>query len=91
MCEGIFLADAAVLGLTGGAIDVPWVGPSAGSLTLWPISSSNAMGLPSQQLSFVPWWLVGEALAFSLVAILLSGAYPARVARLGPIEALRYE
>ena len=49
-------------------------------------------GLPSQQIWFVPWWLVGGALAFSLVASLLSGAYPAgRAARLEPLDALRYE
>jgi putative ABC transport system permease protein len=88
----IFLAEAAVLGLTGGAIGVA-LGWSIGRIINFGANIFiERQGLPSQEIWFVPWWLVGGALAFSLVASLLSGAYPAaRAARLDPIEALRYE
>lgn len=88
----IFLAEAAVLGLTGGAIGVA-LGWSIGRIINFVANIFiERQGLPSQQIWFVPWWLVGAALSFSLVASLLSGAYPAaRAARLDPIEALRYE
>lgn len=88
----IFLAEAAVLGVAGGSL---------GILLGWSIGKAinfganifiERQGLPSQQIWFVPWWLVVGALVFSLVASLLSGAYPAaRAARLEPLEALRYE
>jgi putative ABC transport system permease protein len=45
-----------------------------------------------EQIWFVPWWLVGSAIAFAIVVSLLSGLYPAsRAARLDPVQALRYE
>ena len=88
----IFLAEAAVLGVTGGALGVA-MGWSIGRIINFAANIFiERQGLPSQQIWFVPWWLVFGALAFSLVASLLSGAYPAaRAARLDPIEALRYE
>ena len=48
--------------------------------------------LAPEQIWFVPWWLVGSAIAFAIVVSLLSGLYPAaRAARLDPVQALRYE
>jgi putative ABC transport system permease protein len=88
----IFLAEAAVLGLAGGAAGVG-LGWSIGKIINFGANVyMERQGLPSQQIWFVPWWLVGGALAFSLVASLASGAYPAaRAAKLDPVEALRYE
>jgi putative ABC transport system permease protein len=88
----IFLAEAAVLGLTGGILGVA-MGWSIGKIINFGANIFlQRQGLSSQQIWFVPWWLVGGALAFSVVASLLSGAYPAaRAARLDPVEALRYE
>jgi putative ABC transport system permease protein len=88
----IFLAEAAVLGVAGGAMGV-LIGWSIGKIINFGANVFiQRQGLPSQQIWFVPWWLVGGALAFSLFASLLSGAYPAtRAARLEPLDALRYE
>jgi putative ABC transport system permease protein len=88
----IFLAEAAVLGLTGGAIGV-LLGWSIGRIINFGATVyMQSQGVPAQDFWFVPWWLVLGALTFSLFASLLAGAYPAaRAARLDPVEALRYE
>jgi putative ABC transport system permease protein len=88
----IFLAEAAVLGLVGGVLGV-LIGWAIGTVINFGTNVFiQRQGLPAQQIWFVPWWLVFGALAFSLVASLLSGAYPAsRAAKLEPLEALRYE
>jgi ABC-type antimicrobial peptide transport system permease subunit len=88
----IFLAEAAVLGISGGVLGV-LLGWSIGRVINFGAGVfMQRQGVPPQDFWFVPWWLVLGALAFSLVASLLSGAYPAaRAARLDPVEALRYE
>jgi len=41
--------------------------------------------LAPEQIWFVPWWLVGSAIAFAVIVSLVSGLYPAaRAARFGP-------
>jgi ABC-type antimicrobial peptide transport system permease subunit len=88
----IFLAEAAVLGFAGGVLGVT-LGWAIGKIINFGANIYlQNQGQPPQQIWFVPLWLVGAALAFSVVASLLSGAYPAaRAARLEPLDALRYE
>ena len=88
----LFFAEAAVMGLMGGAFGV---------LLGWSIGRVINIGanlylarqsFPPEQIWATPWWLVGGAIVFAIVVSFVSGLYPAaRAARLDPVQALRYE
>ena len=88
----LFLAEAAVMGLMGGALGVAlgWViGRVINAGANFYLRRQN---LPPENLWAVPWWLVGGAIAFAIVISMISGLYPAaRAAKLEPVQALRYE
>jgi len=88
----LFLAEAAAMGLVGGALGVAlgWViGRLINVGTNFYLRRQN---LPPENLWAVPWWLVGGAIAFAIVISMISGLYPAaRAAKLDPVQALRYE
>ncbi len=88
----LFLAEAAVMGLVGGALGVAlgWViGRLINVGTNFYLRRQN---LPPENLWAVPWWLVGGAIAFAIVISMISGLYPAaRAAKLDPVQALHYE
>ena len=90
--KNLFLAEAAVMGLAGGALGVVlgWViGRLINFGTNFYLRRQN---LPPENLWTVPWWLVGGAIAFAIVISMISGLYPAaRAAKLDPVQALRYE
>ena len=80
--QGIFLAEAAVLALIGGAVGV------AAGIGLATLARVAVPGLPVH----TPMEFVGAALAVSLVTGLASGVLPARrAASLDPVDALRAE
>ncbi len=88
----LFFAEAGVMGLLGGIFGVMlgWLIGSA--LTFGTNVYLHKRDLPPIDLSSVPWWMVGSAIAFSIVVSLAAGIYPAsRAAKLNPVEALRYE
>jgi putative ABC transport system permease protein len=89
----LFFAEAATMGLAGGAVGVAlgWVIGRAinfgSNLYLHKI-----MKMPAENLWTVPLWLVGGAIGFAVLVSIAAGIYPAaRAARLDPVQALRYE
>ena len=84
----IFLFEAGLLGLVGGAIGIA-IGYSLGKSA--EIIATQALGTNLLQAAF-PWYLIVGALTFSFVVGAASGIFPAmQAANLKPADALRYE
>ena len=85
----LFLLEAALIGLLGGAV---------GSLVGWLItlglnqrilSTMETAELPTSKIFVVTWWLVGGVIGFSMLISAAAGLIPAmRAARLEPVQAL---
>jgi putative ABC transport system permease protein len=81
----IFLAEAGVLGLIGGAIGIAL---GVGLSKLVELIGTQALG-PGLLQTQISWWLVLGALLFSLVIGIVSGLLPAiQASRMEPVEAL---
>jgi putative ABC transport system permease protein len=90
--RGLFFAEAGVMGIFGGAVGVALGWTIGRVINLGANVYLKRQHFPPEQIWFVPWWLVGGAIAFAIVVSLISGLYPAsRAARLDPVQALRYE
>jgi putative ABC transport system permease protein len=88
----LFFAEAGAMGLLGGIFGV-FIGWLIGqAITIGTNIYLHRRDLPSIEISAVPWWMVGGAIAFAIAVSLAAGLYPAaRAARLNPVEALHYE
>jgi putative ABC transport system permease protein len=90
--RGLFFAEAGVMGLFGGIVGVGLGWAIGRALNFATNIYLKKQGLPAIDLSSVPLWLVGSAIAFAFIVSMLAGIYPAsRAAKLNPVEALRYE
>jgi len=88
----LFFVEAGAMGLVGGIFGVVLGWMIGRAVTFGTNAYLARQQLPPIDLSSVPWWMVGAAIAFSFVVSLAAGIYPAaRAARLNPVEALRYE
>jgi putative ABC transport system permease protein len=88
----LFFAEAGVMGALGGALGVALGWAIGRVINVGTNVYLRSQDLSPEQIWFVPWWLVGGAVAFAIVVSLLSGLYPAaRAARLDPVQTLRYE
>lgn len=90
--KSLFFAEAAAMGLAGGAFGVAlgWaIGRVINLGTNWWFARQD---LPPENFWLVPWWLVAAAIVMAVIVSLVSGLYPAaRAAKLDPVQALRYE
>ncbi len=90
--QGLFFAEAGVMGLLGGICGVAFGWLIGRGLNLGTNIYLARQSLPATTISLVPWWMVGGAIGFAVLVSLAAGIYPAsRAAKLNPIEALRYE
>jgi putative ABC transport system permease protein len=88
----LFFAEAATMGLAGGALGVALGWVIGRAINLGTNVYLHRMKLPAENLWTVPLWLVAGAISFSVLVSVLAGIYPAvRAARLDPVQALRYE
>jgi putative ABC transport system permease protein len=90
--KGLFFAEAGAMGILGGLLGVALGWTIGQVINIGTNVYLKRHQFPPEKVWLVPWWLVGGAIAFSIVVSLLSGLYPAsRAARLDPVQALRYE
>jgi putative ABC transport system permease protein len=88
----LFFTEAGAMGFFGGLLGV-----GLGFLIGWAINIGTGFylqrhQLPAEPVWILPPWLIGAAIAFSIVVSLLAGLYPAsRAARLDPVQTLKYE
>ena len=88
----LFFAEAGVMGALGGLAGVALGWAIGHAINFGTNIYLRRQSFPPEQVWFLPWWLVGSAIAFAIVVSLVSGLYPAsRAARLDPVQSLRYE
>jgi ABC-type lipoprotein export system ATPase subunit/ABC-type antimicrobial peptide transport system permease subunit len=91
--RGMFMAEAAMIGLIGGAVGLLIAGLVSVVGNIVVNNIAQAQGIPLDLSVFnVTWWLVVGALILASAFSALSGLFPAlRASRLDPVAALRYE
>jgi putative ABC transport system permease protein len=90
--QRLFFAEAAVMGVIGGALGVVLGWIIGRGINLGFDAYMRRNNLPTQEFWLLPFWLVLAAIGFSVLVSLAAGLYPARrAARLDPVQALRYD
>ena len=88
----LFFTEAGAMGFFGGVLGI-LLGLAIGkAINFGTGIYLHNHQLPSEPVWVMPLWLVGAAIAFSIVVSLAAGLYPAsRAAKLDPVQTLKYE
>lgn len=88
----LFFAEAGAMGFLGGLLGIALGFAIGKAINFETGIYLHRHQLPSEAVWIMPPWLIGAAIAFSIVVSLLAGLYPAsRAARLDPVQTLKYE
>jgi len=88
----LFFTEAGAMGFFGGVLGILLGFAIGKAINFGTGIYLHRHQLPAEAVWSMPSWLVGAAIAFSIVVSLLAGLYPAsRAARLDPVQTLKYE
>ncbi len=88
----LFFAEAGAMGFFGGVLGIALGFAIGKAINFGTDIYLRNHKLPAEAVWILPPWLIGAAIAFSIVVSLLAGLYPAsRAARLDPVQTLKYE
>ncbi len=88
----LFFTEAGAMGFFGGLLGIALGFAIGKAINFGTGFYLQRHQLPAEPVWILPPWLIGAAIAFSIVVSLLAGLYPAsRAARLDPVQTLKYE
>ena len=88
----LFFAEAGAMGFFGGVLGIALGFAIGKAINIGTGIYLHNHQLPAEPVWILPPWLIGGAIAFSILVSLLAGLYPAsRAARLDPVQTLKYE
>jgi putative ABC transport system permease protein len=88
----LFFAEAGAMGFFGGLLGIGLGFAIGKAINFGTSVYMQRHQLPPESVWILPPWLIGAAIAFSIVVSLLAGLYPAsRAAKLDPVQTLKYE
>jgi putative ABC transport system permease protein len=90
--QRLFFAEAGAMGFFGGLLGIVLGFAIGKAINVGTGIYLHRHQLPAEAVWILPPWLIGAAIAFSILVSLLAGLYPAsRAARLDPVQTLKYE
>ncbi len=88
----LFFTEAGAMGFFGGVLGIVLGFAIGKAINIGTGIYLQRHQLPAEPVWIMPSWLIGAAIAFSILVSLLAGLYPAsRAARLDPVQTLKYE
>jgi len=88
----LFFTEAGAMGFFGGLLGIALGFLIGKAINIGTGFYLQRHQLPAEPVWILPPWLIGAAIAFSIVVSLLAGLYPAsRAAQLDPVQTLKYE
>jgi putative ABC transport system permease protein len=88
----LFFAEAGAMGFFGGVLGIALGFAIGKAINVGTGIYLRRHQLPAEAVWILPPWLIGAAIAFSIIVSLLAGLYPAsRAAKLDPVQTLKYE